>query len=191
MTKVFDKTLAMMKRSDEDKAQLRKVMMSMLSSRKNIEQMCSQQITMLLGLAQVELQGKLEDKPQVQTEGTLPVPFGQGVIPAKITTKVTHVDRTAQQATVTVNTVMDAKQAATAMLTTLQAMAKKMNKPLPTAKDIPSVDIKDARTYIVDLKTNIPLSADHTRTTTIGKNQGSDTIKIIRKPAEASSPKQQ
>jgi hypothetical protein len=191
MTKVFEKTLAAIKRSDEDKAQLRKAMMSMLSSRKTIEQMCSQQVTLLLGLSQVELQGKLEDKPQAQTEGSLPVPFGEGVIAAKTTTKVTQVDRTAQKATVTVTTALDPKQAAKAMLAAIQAMARKMNKPPPTAKDIPSVDIKDACMYVVDLKTNMPLSVDHTRTTTIGQKVRTDTIKITRKLVKANSPQRQ
>jgi hypothetical protein len=187
MIKAIDKALADMKRSDDDKAKLRKAVTTMLSTRKAIEEIYSNQIMLLMGLAKIEIEGAIDDKPQGQGDTQLPMPFGDGAIPAKLSTKVTKVDRSAKRATVTVDTIMDPEKAAKAVFAAIQAMARKTNRPVPAKKDIPKIDMKDLRTYVVDLKTNIPLEAWHTRTTFLGKKQQTDTIKIVRKPAKATT----
>ena len=181
MTKAIDKILAAMSKSPQETAKLRQGMATMLGSRKMIEQICSKEITLLLALARLELDGEGANEFDYQ----LPTPFGEGVIPAKLVVKVTDLDRAAGRATVTMNTKMDPKKAAKAMLALMQAMTRKMGKPAPTEKDIPEMEIRDKSTYVVDLKTNLPLSAEHTRTVAVDRKKRVDTVKIVRKPARA------
>jgi len=183
MTKMIDKTLAVMDSSPEKKEKLRQAVATTLSSRKMIEQICSKEITLLLALAQMELDGENASEFDCQ----LPMPAGGGVIPAKLVVKVTDLDRTAGRATVTTSTKMDPEKAARAMLALMQEMARKTGKPVPPKRDIPEMDIRGVSTYVVDLKTNLPLSAEHTRTAAIGRNKRVDTVKIVRKPAKATT----
>ncbi|MDP6634420.1 MAG: hypothetical protein QGG42_05950 [Phycisphaerae bacterium] len=185
VTKAIDKTLAVMNRSREDKTKIRQTVVGMLSSRKTIEQICNQQITLLLATAQLKLEGDLDSNAASETDCEFPMPMSGGVIPAKIATKVTNVDRASKRATLTMNTKMDPEKAARAMLAAMQAIARKTGRPAPTEKDLPKVDIRDVRTYVIDLKTNLPLSAEHTRTTAVGGKKRTDTVKIVRKPAKA------
>lgn len=184
VTKTIDTVLASMKRSKAEKDQLRQAVTQMLSSRKTLETLYSRQLTLLLALAQTELPAGLNTKLTTETDCQFPMPIGGGVIPARMTTQVAKLDKVAKQATITMNTKMDPEKAAQAMLAAAIAMNKKTGGPIPTKKDIPKMNIQDVRTYVVDLKTNLPLSVKHQRTTTVGKNKRTDTIKIIRKPAK-------
>ena len=183
MTRMIDKTLAVMKSSPQEKAKLRQAVSTMLGSRKMIEQICSKETKLLLALAGLELNGEGATEFDCQ----LPMPVGGGVIPAKLVVKVTDLDRASGRATVTMNTKMDPKKAAKAMLALMQAMARKTGKPAPAERDLPEMNIRDKSTYVVDLKTNLPLSAEHTRTAAIGRNKRVDTVKIVRKPARAAT----
>lgn len=183
MTETIDKTLAVMNGSPQEKAKLRQAVATMLGSRKMIEQICSKEITLLLALGGLEL--NVEGATEFDYQ--LPTPFGEGVIPAKLVVKVTDLDRAAGRVTVTMNTKMDPKKAAKAMLALMQTMARKMGKPAPTERDVPEMDVRDVSTYVVDLKTNLPLSAEHTRTAAVGRNKRVDTVKIVRKPARATT----
>ncbi len=183
MTKMIDKTLEVMDSSPEKKAKLRQAVATMLSSRKMIEQICSKEITLLLALARLELDGENANEFDCQ----LPMPVGGGVIPAKLVVKVADLDRTAGRATVTTSTKMDPEKAAKAMLALMQAMARKTGKPAPTEQNLPEMNIRDVSKYVVDLKTNLPLSAEHTRSAAIGRNKRVDTVKIVRKPARATT----
>lgn len=183
MTKMIDKTLAVMKGSPQEKAKLRQAVATMLNSRKMIEQICSKEITLLLALARLELDGEAAN----EFDCRLPMPVGGGVIPAKLVAKVTDLDRSAGRVTVTTSTKMDPKKAAKATLALMQAMARKTGRPAPTEQNLPEMNIRDKSTYVVDLKTNLPLSAEHKRTAAIGRNKRVDTVKIVRKPARATT----
>jgi len=183
MTKMIDKTLAVMKKSPQEKAKFRQAVATMLSSRKMIEQICSKEITLLLALARLEL----DREGATEFDCQLPMPVGGGVIPAKLVAKITELDRASGRATVTMNTKMDPKKAAKAMLALMRAMARKTGRPVPTEQNLPEMNIRDKSTYVVDLKTNLPLSAEHTRTAAIGPNKRVDTVKIVRKPAKATT----
>lgn len=185
MLKTIDKTLAIMKGSPQEKAKLRQAVDTMLSSRQMIEQLCNKEITLLLALAGLELDPT--GKVATELDRQMPLPASGGVVPAKFVVKVAKLDRAAGRATVTMNTKIDPKQAAKAMLALAQAMARKMGKPLPTEKDIPEMNIRDKSTYVIDLKTNLPLSAEHTRTAAVGSNKRVDTVKVVRKPARATT----
>ena len=183
--KTIDKVLEDSKGSPQEKANLRQAFTPMLSSPNGIQQIFGKEITLLLGLAQLELEGDLDKNAGSEADCELPMPFGGGVIPAKIAMNVTNVDRSAQRATVTINTKMDPEKTAQAVLAAIRTISKKMGKPAPTERDIPKVDIKDIRTYVVDLKTNLPLSVDHSRTSVMGPGKRTETTKIVRKPAKA------
>jgi hypothetical protein len=185
MTRLFDKTLAVLERSDEDKAQLRKVMASMLKSKETIEMICGKQISLLLGLSQLEIEGRLKDKPKGRSTTQFPLPFGGAVIPAEILVEVASHDPSKEQAAITIHTTMDPEKAADAMFAAVKAINKKTGKPAPSRKDMPKLEIKDVRTYLLDLKTNLPLSAMHMRGTKAGPGTRTDIVKIVRKPARA------
>jgi len=117
----------------------------------------------------------------------LPMPVGGGVIPARLLVKVKELDRTAGRATVTTSTKMDPREAAKATLALMRAMARKTGRPAPTERDLPKMNIRDKGDFVVDLKTNLPLSVEYVRTTAVGSKKRVDTIEIVRKPARATT----
>ena len=183
MTRMIDKTLAAMNPPPQEKARLRQAVEKMLSSRKAIEQICSKEITLLLALARLELNANTE----VGFDRKLPMPAGGGVIPARLVAKVKNLDRTAGRATVTTSTKMDPREAAKATLALMRAMARKTGRPAPTERDLPKMNIRDKGDFVVDLKTNLPLSVEYVRTTAVGPKKRVDTIEIVRKPARATT----
>ncbi len=187
MQKTINKVLEDSKGSPQEKAKLRQAFAPIFSSPKAIEQIFAKEISLLLGLASVELEGDIKNNTESQADCEFPMPFGGGVIPAKVLINVTNVDRSANRATVTLNTKMDPEKLAQAMFSMIREVARKMGQPAPNERDIPKADIKDVRTYVVDLKTNLPLSAEHSRISKIGPGKRGETTSIVRKPAKTTT----
>ena len=186
MTKMIDRILAIGSLSPRGKAELRRTMSAAFASRQVVEAAFGQGITLLFGLAGMELAAK----GAVEFDRQFAMPMGGGVIPARVVVTVTNLDRAAGRATVTMKTRMDPKEATEAMHTFFRAMARKAGKRAPTRQELPDVDIRDGSTFVVDLKTRLPLHVEHTRTTVVGPGKRVETHKIVRKPAGAARPPQ-
>ncbi|MDP6634419.1 MAG: hypothetical protein QGG42_05945 [Phycisphaerae bacterium] len=179
MSKAIEKTLADMDKSPQAKATLWKVMSTMLASREAIEQFCQRGISLLLTLAGLELER--EGGSATESDWELPMPFGGGALPGKRMARVVFLEQTAGQAMVSSNSKMDHKKAAKAFLATMKVLAKKLNQPAPTEKDIPNIDMWEVSSFVVDLKTNLPRSAARKLTLMMGKNKQTQTLTLVLK----------
>jgi hypothetical protein len=179
--KVIDKVFEDMKASPREKAKYRRGFTSMLNSDKGIEGFFSKELALLMQLARLEL--SREDATEFEYES--PLPIGKGVITSKVVAQVKDLNRTAGRATVAVNSKADPEKTAKAMTAAARAMAKQMGQPASVVKDIPKVDMRSESTYVIDLKTNLPLSIDRKQTVAMGPRKQSEIVKIVRKPAKA------
>ena len=181
--KVIDKVFEDMKASPREKAKYRRGFTSMLNSDKGIEGFFSKEIAMLMLLARMEL--CREDTTKFEYES--PLPYGKGVISNKLMVQVKNLNQTAGRATVTANSKADPEKTGKAMTAAARAMAEKMGQPASVVQDIPRVDMRSESTYVIDLKTNLPLSVERKHTTAMGSRKQSETVKIVRKAAKTTT----
>jgi hypothetical protein len=176
-----EKMLASMAFDAEKEKVLRQTVSQVVSSEQLVSQLVARELAIYLSF-----NGDFAKASDTKVSNVeFPSPYGGDPIPGKCTTKVESIDKKSGKAVVVRESEVDGKVLREQLVKWIENMDRKAGKEPTPGDQIPEMTMRDLMRAVIDLKTQLPQTAQMERITVSGPQKRVDGIKVMRLAAGA------